>query len=530
MTGELPILARITILLLNNDSVPSLKKSKVKKNPTQPGKELISFVVREAKCSINEAINILNQLFAIGTIVNSSTSQFKPQLKYTIHIPQLPASKFTIEYILFPFVNSDYSVFVVSDAHGKYLLKKALLSNEVAINKIKKEAVHLATLSNLSFIPEVKYYYQTTSSIILIQKFPAGGSLYSKIASERLTERFLLNLIVKITKMLYELHCRNLIYAHLNLGSIYVGDDPLTENSELYLVDTENLVPYEQDYVEDEKLRRISVFTSPEYNSSGKLTFSSDSWSIGVYLYYVLFGYPPYFASKPEILPKITQKYTLIMRNHSRLQEISTITRSILVQLLNPYYSRRLSAAEFLNWLQSNPIHLTDIKRIEYPTSIWYSYLLNRNTHSVGDINHSSTNTQLQITPDDSNNASNVNNISIEPAPVRRKTLLDKINFQKKKLKKDGTKTEYNIGVCGNSKSATRTFLNELLPRSTIDSPEKDVYIVGDSIIRIHILNIQNLFSHSWETAYYNLVHIFFLVDLRQLKDTVLKPTGLFLS
>ncbi|KAI5652973.1 hypothetical protein M9H77_30160 [Catharanthus roseus] len=220
------------------------------------------------------------------------------------------------------------------------LVSDALLTNELLVmRKIVEE---------VSPHPNVIHLYdvcEDSNGIHLILELCSGGELFDRIvAQERYSEAGAAAVIRQIAKGLKALHQASIIHRDLKPENcLFLNKD---ENSPLKIMD------FGLSSIEDFTDPVVGLFgsvdyVSPEALSRHKITCKADIWSLGVILYILLSGYPPFIAQSNR------QKQQMIMQGHFSFHEktwksISYSAKELISSLLKVNPHMRPSAEEVL--------------------------------------------------------------------------------------------------------------------------------------------------------------------------------------
>lgn len=193
-------------------------------------------------------------------------------------------------------------------------LKKMNKSEMVFKNQmqhIKAERDILATALN-PWIVSLKYSFQDDHFLYLAMEYLPGGDLMNllikkSILSEDEARFYTAEMILAVDSV------HKLNYIHRDLkpdnilidrsGHIKLSDFGLSKNAEIYPQDYQKNVERRAEFRKNRKLAYSTVGTpdyiAPEVFSKQGYDESVDWWSIGVILYEMLVGYPPFYADKP---------------------------------------------------------------------------------------------------------------------------------------------------------------------------------------------------------------------------------------
>lgn len=193
-------------------------------------------------------------------------------------------------------------------------LKKMNKSEMVFKNQmqhIKAERDILANALN-PWIVSLKYSFQDDHFLYLAMEYLPGGDLMNllikkSILSEDEARFYTAEMILAVDSV------HKLNYIHRDLkpdnilidksGHIKLSDFGLSKNAEIYPQDYQKNVERRAELRRNRKLAYSTVGTpdyiAPEVFSKQGYDESVDWWSIGVILYEMLVGYPPFYADKP---------------------------------------------------------------------------------------------------------------------------------------------------------------------------------------------------------------------------------------
>ncbi|KAK2152660.1 hypothetical protein LSH36_322g02013 [Paralvinella palmiformis] len=150
-------------------------------------------------------------------------------------------------------------------------------------------------------------------SLLVVMECMAGGELFSRIqerADDAFTEREAASIIVSICKAIQFLHSNNIAHRDLkpeNLLFTKRGPDGILKLTDFGFakvissfkeLQTPCYTPYYVGkYYEKERESCLFFFNSPEVLGPEKYDKSCDMWSLGVIMYILLCGYPPFYSN-----------------------------------------------------------------------------------------------------------------------------------------------------------------------------------------------------------------------------------------
>lgn len=197
--------------------------------------------------------------------------------------------------------------------------------------------------------PNVIHLYdvcEDPTGVHLILELCSGGELFDRIvAQERYTEVGAAAVVRQIASGLEALHRANIVHRDLKPENCLFLNE--SEDSPLKIMD------FGLSSVEEFTDPVVGLFgsidyVSPEALSQGRISAKSDMWSLGVILYILLSGYPPFMAQSNR------QKQQMIMAGEFSFYEktwkkISSSAKHLIYSLLAVDPHRRPSAQEILH-------------------------------------------------------------------------------------------------------------------------------------------------------------------------------------
>ncbi|CAN4119803.1 unnamed protein product [Withania somnifera] len=187
----------------------------------------------------------------------------------------------------------------------KTIAKRKLVSKE-DIEDLKREVQIMHHLTGQQNIVELKGAYEDKNSVHLVMEFCAGGELFDRIiAKGHYTERAAANLLRTIVQIVHTCHSMGIIHRDLKPENFLLLNKD--ENSPLKATDFGLSVFYKQgDVFKD--IVGSAYYIAPEVLKR-RYGPEVDIWSVGVMLYILLAGVPPFWAAEHGI-------FNAILRGH----------------------------------------------------------------------------------------------------------------------------------------------------------------------------------------------------------------------
>jgi len=180
----------------------------------------------------------------------------------------------------------------------KELRKDVLIdTDQIQNTRIEKEIMKNA---NHPFLVNLEYVFQTTGKIYFVMKFMRGGELYTLLTREkRFPEARCKFYITQIILALGHLHKGKIIYRDIKPENILLDDDG-------YLCLTDFGLAR---FIEEDK-KAMSFCGTPEYMAPEIITGEGhnravDWWSVGILLYEMLVGVPPFYHQNQNTMYKL---------------------------------------------------------------------------------------------------------------------------------------------------------------------------------------------------------------------------------
>lgn len=192
-------------------------------------------------------------------------------------------------------------VFRVQRDNNYYALK--LLKNNQGVEfavRFRKESATLARLNHENLV-KIFNLGEYKGNPYLVMELVDGGSIESRLKQETtFSEAFALEIISGIIKGLHELQKYNLVHRDIKPANILLTKEDIPKIIDLGLVDDVDQIKNETALV------GTPVYCSPEQSRVLKrsVDFRSDLYSIGIVLYELLTGSPPFTGDLTDILQK----------------------------------------------------------------------------------------------------------------------------------------------------------------------------------------------------------------------------------
>jgi serum/glucocorticoid-regulated kinase 2 len=251
-----------------------------------------------------------------------------------------------------------------NDLYAMKILKKESIIRERMTKHTKQEKTILQKIKH-PFIVGLRFAFQTKMKLYLVMDYLGGGELFHHLKKEgRFKEAKTRFYIAEITLAIEHLHNNHVIYRDLKPENVVLGTDGHIALTDFGLA--------KEWRVRDGPAMTFCgtpEYLAPEVALEKGYTSAVDWWSLGVLLFEMLVGYPPFISDT------VKEMYEMICNGHVRFPEfLSPVARSILKGLLEKDPEKRLgsgpmSGAEVRAHPFFKSINWTDLydKRIRPP-------------------------------------------------------------------------------------------------------------------------------------------------------------------
>lgn len=199
-----------------------------------------------------------------------------------------------------------------TDPEIKYAVKSILKENIVSDVKLLEE--ELAILTQVDHPNIVKFHetYMDHRYVHIVMELCNGGELFDKIVEmQRFSEKVAASLMKKIMSAVKHLHENGIVHRDLKPENFIFNEK--SDDAEIKLIDFGLSKRYGQNQLDHPKEKMHTIVGTPYYVAPevlrGNYDFSCDLWSLGVILYIMLSGYPPFEGdSNKEIFRKVLKQ------------------------------------------------------------------------------------------------------------------------------------------------------------------------------------------------------------------------------
>ena len=234
-------------------------------------------------------------------------------------------------------LKSTNEIFAMKVLNKSYLLKKKLLRYAISECNILKE-------SNCPFILKLHYSFQTPENLYMILDYCPIGDFSYQIEINLLEEDEARFYIAELILAIEYLHQHDIIYRDLKPENILIGSDGHIKLADFGLA-KENVNTDSP----NKTFCGSPQYLSPEMLSKEGTTKSSDIYGIGVILYEMVSGRPPFFAEDQNLMYKNISENKLVFQEY-----ISDELRDLLKKMLNKDPKKRIGSGNDKSDLKSH--------------------------------------------------------------------------------------------------------------------------------------------------------------------------------
>ncbi|KZV44448.1 calcium-dependent protein kinase 34-like [Dorcoceras hygrometricum] len=231
-------------------------------------------------------------------------------------------------------------------------IAKRKLANKEDIEDVRREVQIMHHLTGQPNIVELKGAYEDKHSVHLVMELCAGGELFDRIiANGHFTERAAASLLRTIVQTVHTCHSMGVIHRDLKPENFLLLNKD--EDAPLKVTDFGLSVFYKQGEV-CKDIVGSAYYIAPEVLKR-RYGPEVDIWSVGVMLYILLSGVPPFWAESENGI------FNAILRGHVDFSSdpwpsISNGAKDLVRKMLNSDPKLRLSAFDVLNhpWIKED--------------------------------------------------------------------------------------------------------------------------------------------------------------------------------
>ncbi|XP_060118725.1 serine/threonine-protein kinase 33 [Heteronotia binoei] len=232
--------------------------------------------------------------------------------------------------------------------------------------KLLEREVNILKRVNHEHIIHLEEVFETPKRMYLVMELCEDGELKEILQRKgQFTENETRHIVQSLASAIAYLHRRDIVHRDLKLENILVKSSYVDEENEIKLnIKVTDFGLAVQKVGGSESMFQSTcgtpIYMAPEVISAHDYSQQCDVWSIGVIMYMLLCGEPPFLASSEEKLFEIIKKGDLHYE-HSVWKSVSEAAKYVLQLLLKVDPAHRITANEFLDnqWITGE----TDIQR-----------------------------------------------------------------------------------------------------------------------------------------------------------------------
>ncbi|XP_040266253.1 serine/threonine-protein kinase 33 [Bufo bufo] len=304
--------------------------------------------------------------------------------------------------------------------------------------KLLEREVSILKSVNHDHIIHLEEVFETPKRVYLVMELCEGGELREILhRRKRLSETETRHIIHSLASAIAYLHKKDIVHRDLKLENILVQSEEAAEGGEMKLniKVTDFGLAVQKGGVGSENLLQATcgtpIYMAPEVINAHAYSQQCDTWSIGVIMYMLLSGDPPFMGSSEDKLFELVKRGELKF-SASVWQSVSEAAKDVLQKLLRVDPADRITANELLD----NPWITGDTSSVPRPSNVlemmktWRN-ILDNDDHPEGDSNSVSDAAMsgtARSSPASSNGTSETDSCSSKPStptkPVEKKKLL----------------------------------------------------------------------------------------------------------
>jgi len=203
------------------------------------------------------------------------------------------------------------------------------------------------------YITRLLEVYENEHSLYLVMEYCGGGELYHRLAAKKtFTESVAAETTSQMLLSIGYLHNNNVVHRDLKLENwLYETEE---QDSKLKLIDFGFSKVFDKHTKMHQSCGSVA-YVAPEVLRRSYSGGNCDMWSLGVIVFMLLSGYPPFYGRTEEKMILLIEQGRYHMRNE-RWDRISESAKDFVRKLLEMDENRRLTADQALRhpWIRAS--------------------------------------------------------------------------------------------------------------------------------------------------------------------------------
>mmetsp|Transcript_26036 Transcript_26036/g.65701 ORF Transcript_26036/g.65701 Transcript_26036/m.65701 type:complete len:735 (-) Transcript_26036:68-2272(-) len=243
------------------------------------------------------------------------------------------------------------------------MLRKVSKLSEVA--KFRREIILLRMLDH-PHVAKLFEHFEDSSYMFMVMQLCAGGELFDRMMETgHFTEGQTAIIMQQIIRAVFYLHSQSVAHRDLKMENIMLMSEGAIEQNTVKLIDFGSARTFEEGEFMSTKVG-TPYFVAPQV-LAGRYTEACDIWTIGVVMYCLLCGYPPFFGdSDAEVLARV--RVGTFYFNAADWKHVSDYAKTMIKNMLRLNPADRISAKQALQdeWLDKKAPRLRAPLKLRY--------------------------------------------------------------------------------------------------------------------------------------------------------------------